>query len=106
MTQAPTVGRTVHYVLSENNAATINKRRADAAANQRSITEQNTGFVVHTGNRAEAGQVLPLIITRVWSEGCVNGQLLLDGNDTLWLTSVTEATDPQTEGRWAWPPRV
>lgn len=109
-----TVGRIVHYVLSDYDAETINKRRKDAHANKVANAEAAPGYVVHVGNQAESGQVFPLMITRVWSEVCVNGQVILDGNDTLWKTSATKATEYQIEqakgdpvaGHWFWPPRV
>jgi hypothetical protein len=61
--------------------------------------------------------VYPLVITRVWSDNpaettCVNGQVLLDGNDNLWVTSRSQDTvdvdrlEPITPGRWFAPPRV
>lgn len=103
----PTIGRIVHYILSEYDAEQINKRRADAFKNKPTIVKDATGYVAHVGNEAKAGQVLPLIITRVWSDTLVNGQLVLDGNDSLWKTSTSEATDDgQAEGHWSWPPRV
>lgn len=110
----PTVGRFVHYVLTEQDAATINKRRADAEGRRGDIAADALGYVAHVGNKAEAGQIFPLLITRVWSEGCVNGQLFLDGNDTLWKTSASKATEYSIEqakgapvtGTWSWPPRT
>jgi len=36
------------------------------------------------------------VITRVWGQtegSAVNGQVLLDGDDTLWVTSVTQGPD-------------
>lgn len=30
----------------------------------------------------------------------INGQVFLDGNDTLWVTSADEGTEP---GQWSWP---
>ena len=33
----------------------------------------------------------------------VNGQVFLDGNDSLWVTSAKEGTTP---GTWCWPERV
>ena len=48
----------------------------------------------------------PLVITRVWGDqegSAVNGQVLLDGNDTFWATSRNEGEGP---GFWSVPPRV
>lgn len=108
-----TIGRTVLYTLSEDNATAINRRRTDG----KSIRERMQatppawpeGAQAHIGNRAAAGDVVPLVVARVWpneyGEGVpgVNGQALLDGNDVLWITSAKEGTEP---GTWAWPARV
>lgn len=81
-----TVGRIVHYTLSTGDADQINRRA-----------------LPQLGNTVTEGQVVPLLVVRVWSPTCINGQALLDGNDALWVTSVMEGTGPRT---WAWPPRT
>jgi hypothetical protein len=85
---APTIGRVVHYTLGEGDAKVINERR-DADPN--------------SGNRVLAREDYPAVVVRVWSETCVNLQVLLDGGDTLWATSRTEGDGPTY---WHWPPRV
>lgn len=92
-----TVGRIVRYVLSDADAAQINKRYNDYAKADKTV---DTGFQAHVGNRAKAGDVLPLIICKVWESGSINGQVLLDGNDQFWATSREEGDEP---GKWAWP---
>ena len=102
----PSVGRIVHYTLNENEAAEINRRRADASANMRQIIDSKTGYQAHVGSQASEGRVYPMIVTRVWGaeEGAsVNGQVFLDGNDLYWATSRTEGEGP---GHWQVPPRV
>lgn len=98
----PSIGRIVHYTLSESDAGDINRRRADASRNATKHREDADGSQVHTGNSAQAGDVYPMVITRVWSTetGTVNGQVLLDGNDTLWVTSRIPGDVP---GSYAWP---
>jgi hypothetical protein len=101
----PTTGRLVHYTLTKLDATSINKRRQDAVDSNRSHTED--GVQLHFGNKATEGDVLPMLIIKVWSSGSVNGQVFLDGNDTFWATSVSEASGPFNEvGRWVWPPRI
>lgn len=106
-----TIGRIVLYTLTEQDAVEINRRRTHGS----SITERirasawPAGAQAHIGNHVHAGQVVPLIVARVWPDEYgpdvhgVNGQAILDGNDTLWVTSAKEGTEP---GTWAWPPRV
>jgi len=79
------VGQTVLYTLTDQDAEQINS---------------DLGYVAHVGNQAEAGQVLPMIIVRTWGdtpESSVNGQVFLDGNSTLWVTSRSAGSGP---GHW------
>ena len=100
-----TIGRIVHYTLSEHDAEQINRRRAHAQSHLAEHIERSDGSVIHVGNGVQEGDVYPLVITRVWGthEGAaVNGQVLLDGNDLFWATSVTEGKGPR---HFAWPTR-
>lgn len=99
----PSIGRIVHYTLSEQDATATNKRRNDAQAHLGQHISASDGSQIHVGNSVNAGDVYPMVITRVWSGTLVNGQVLLDGNDLLWVTSVSEG---EGERSWAWPPRV
>lgn len=83
----PTIGRIVHYTLSEGDVANILARRGDA----------------HLGDRVEAGQVYPAMIVRIWGDAptsVVNLQVFLDGRDTEWVTSRAVGMGP---GTFAWP---
>jgi hypothetical protein len=105
MTQIPTPGRIVLYTISEGDAEAQNKRRADAAASLTAHRETADGSQIHAGNTLRVGDVYPMIIVRAWGTtptSLVNGQVLLDGNDTLWVTSVGVGEGPRT---FAWPPR-
>lgn len=104
----PTIGRLVHYTLSQADADQINRRRDDAERWRHSERARGVvnGSQKHIGNRAEAGQVYPMLIVRTWGstpESVVNGQVFLDGNDSLWVTSVGQG---EGERRWVVPPRV
>lgn len=107
----PSIGRIVHYRLSEQNANEINRRREDASGNMMAHKQNGNGVIIHAGNPVSAGDIYPMVIVRTWGPDehhAVNGQLLLDGNDTLWLTSVGQvsAGAEPSHGQWFEPPRV
>lgn len=80
--QVPTAGRIVQYTLDASDVA----RRG-----------------AHIGNKISAGDVYPMMITRVWGDkpdAAVNGQVFLDGNDVLYVTSIYVGEGPRT---YAWP---
>lgn len=85
----PTVGRIVHYALTEQDVERIRAGRFATAANE-----------------VAAGDAFAAVVVRVWSlspEPLCNLQVLLDGPDTLWVTSRKQGAEP---GTWAWPPRA
>jgi|SRR5437899_13094227 len=90
-----TVGRIVQYRLSADDLLRITQMRGKSPD--------------HGGNPHDVGQVVPLVVVVVWPNehgpnyDGVNGQAFLDGNDTLWVTSAKEGTEP---GQWSWPERV
>jgi phospholipase C len=96
----PTIGRIVHYSLTSDNVLEITRRRV-AKPHEAGWP---AGAQAHVGNAPSVGQHVPMIVCVVWnSEGVVNGQAFLDGNDVLWITSAKEGTEP---GTWAWPERI
>ena len=99
----PTIGRSVHYKLSAGDAEAINRsREVEGVGHDASWPK---GAQAHVGNNAAEGQVFPMHIVNVFDTTpvMVNGQVLLDGNDVLWATSVAEGDN---DGEWQWPPRV
>lgn len=99
---APSIGRIVHYVLSAQDAEQINRRRTTSAQIAARIADEKwpLGAQAHIGNSVSEGEVYPLVITRVWDSGMVNGQVMLDGNDLFWATSRHEGVEP---GTYRWP---
>lgn len=93
--RVPRITDVVLYTLHEQDAVTINKRRKDATNHNAAgvtLASQGLGAQIHYGNLVRAGDVYPMIISRVWGnrpDSGVNGQVLLDGNDTFWATSVS-----------------
>lgn len=95
--QTPTPGRIVLVTINEGQAKSINGARTQA------------GIATKTGNTARAGDVFPMIIVRVWDDrpdASVNGQIILDGNDSLWATSIPLASSPEQQFAWRWPERA
>jgi len=105
-----TIGRTVLYKLTEADVAQIMRRRTTGTAIADRIKEEKwpLGAQAHIGNPHQAGQVLPMVVCVVWPNEYgpnydgVNGQVFLDGNDALWVTSIKEGSE---NGQWAWPVR-
>ena len=115
----PTIGRIVHYTLTAQDADAINRRRTTGISIAERIgagvkSENGVlgslwpiGAQAHIGNAVEEGDAFPLVITRVWGDqptSAFNGQLMLDGNDTFWVTSTAIEETPRP-GAANWPTR-
>ena len=101
----PTIGRIVHYRLTEQQAAEINRRRTDgrSIAERIKVNAWPLGAQAHIGNGVKEMDTFPGMIVRTWGElanGAVQLQVFLDGNDVLWVTSVCVGDGP---GTWSWP---
>lgn len=98
------LGDRVIYTLSRADADAVNRRREDYAAFQRKATRAvqgesgRNGHRAHVGNHVAEGMACPAVIVRVFdpNSSTANLQVLLDGNDELWATSVREGTRPGT----------
>ncbi|MGW4124754.1 hypothetical protein [Nocardia sp. NPDC004711] len=97
----PTIGRIVHYTLTEYDAQAINKRRVDFAEHRRTEGYADTGYVAHYGNEARAGDVYPALIVRTRGD-LVNLKVQLDGTDEYWAPARSEGDGA---GFWNWPQR-
>lgn len=111
----PTIGRIVHYTLDANDVDQINRRRTTGAKIlqriKRQVVDQDGGFnpvwplgaQAHIGNEVKEGDTYPMMIVQTWGDAptsAVNGQVFLDGNDVLWVTSVSVGEGPRT---YRWP---
>ncbi|MGH3430890.1 MAG: hypothetical protein ACRDQZ_25530 [Mycobacteriales bacterium] len=109
----PTMGRIVIMRMSGKQAAEINRRRTTGASIAERIAKNNPvaamwplGAQAHIGSEVYAGDEFPMVIVKLDAVAIlnrVNGQVLLDGNDVYWATSVAEGTE---DGTWHWPTHV
>lgn len=89
----PSPGRIVLYRLSDQDVAQARMDRQTSGSTKR-------------GNPLSAGDIFPMMITKVWGpteESAVQGQVFLDGNDALWVTSRVQGDEI---GQWYGPPRA
>lgn len=104
----PTACRFVLYSLRQDQADAINQRRAGARSHNAAgvtLESQDLGAQIHHGNSVRAGDRFPMLIVRTWGDqpnSAVNGQVFLDGDDTLWVSSVQAGQD---QGQFVWPHR-
>lgn len=99
------------FTITQEQADQINRGRmaGDSIANRLQSGTWPEGAQAHIGNTAYVGREYPLIVVRVWPDEHgpgtfgVNGQVILDGNDSLWITSAKYGME---EGQWRWPERV
>lgn len=97
----PSIGRFVHYILTTKDAIEINHRRIPGVGHAATWPD---GAQAHVGNKVGPGEHLPMLVCLMWAgDNSVNGQVFLDGNDSLWRTSVKEG---EGHGTWHWPERV
>lgn len=63
------------------------------ASDAKNYAEQisKAGFYANTHDE---GQVVPLVVSKIWSPNYINGQCLMDGPGTLWVTSVQLGDQP------------
>lgn len=101
----PTIGRIVILKLSAQQAEGINRRRTNGASIAARMKEEKwpEGAQAHIGNVAFEGAEYPMIVVSVFEGSCINGQVILDGSDTYWATSVYPG---DSFGAWHWPVRV
>lgn len=61
-------------------------------------------IVIFIGKESNSSFEHPAIITRVWSDDCVNLTVFLDNTAPMVFTSITQNEGAQY--RWKWPERV
>ena len=111
--QIPTIGRLVHYRLSQQDAEQIMRRRTTGKSIADRLKQEATnnvyawpaGAQAHIGNDVKEGDTFPMLIVKTWGDtptSAVNGQVFLDSNDVLWATSVAVGEGPRS---FSWPTR-
>lgn len=86
-TPDPTVGRIVHYTLTDGDIARIENDRL-----------ATLGY----GNRPHAGDTVAAIVTLADGR-TINAKAFLDGNDNLWIAGAAEGDDA---GQWHYPAKA
>lgn len=102
-------GRVVHYVINDQDAIEINRRRVPGVGHGENWP---AGAQAHVGNHVMAGEHFPAMVVRVFphefgDEPGANLQVLLDGNDQFWATSIPFAEPEALRlGTWHWIEKV
>lgn len=105
-----TIGRIVHYTLSEEDREEITRRRTTGASIAERIKEGQwpIGAQAHIGNSVGSSEVYPAMVVREWDGDMVNLRVFLDGSDEYWATSrhMEDPDGPRNQpGTWHWPTR-
>jgi hypothetical protein len=98
------LGDVVHYTLTGDDAAAINRRRTDGA----SIGERlfkgmwHPGAQAHIGEPVAGGDRVPMTVTKIEPifgsmELNLSGQCTLNGTDSYWVRKAAPGDGP---GRW------
>lgn len=94
--QVPSIGRIVHYRLSEQDVVQVMRRRTTPDAIRERIAEGRwpVGAQAHVGQPVEVGDVVPVLIVKTWSGDTISGRAFLDGSDELALHGVLSGESP------------
>lgn len=90
-----TVGRIVRYVLSAADCRAIED-------NEDLVNQLIRGNPILVGNTPREGEIVPAVVVVPWSDTRFNGQAFLDGNQNVWLTSVSLDQETKRPGTWHW----
>jgi hypothetical protein len=99
-----TVGRIVHYVLSEKDVNRIHASRAKQLPEDTPRGLQiNHGNPVNLSDHDHVAMIIVAVFPNEFgtNEPGINGQVFLDGNDQLWVTSA-RYDEGKSPGSWHW----
>lgn len=114
MSQVPTIGRIVMYMLSPQDCDAINRRRTDGHAIKVRIDSEKwpLGAQAHIGPHVNPCEVYPaLIVAKYAHTDSIGIRVFLNGTDDLWVQFAPgppkDGSDDgyPSEGRWFWPLR-
>lgn len=105
MEQKPSVGRIVHYHEGDFEEQSWGGDQEKVRIGHRHSRPDSAAHGGSNGTR-----VHPAIITRVWSDTCVNLHVFFDAFPSEVRTSATRLDTPEDthnpNSGWRWPPRV
>lgn len=118
------IGRIVHYTLTDKDAEGINARRKLATEAEGINKQYSRGCQIHAGTEHSGGQKVPMIVTRLYTgrkektpafagdkdnpprpptyedAPFFSGQAFLDGTDTLFVKDLEIG---EGKGKASWP---
>lgn len=99
------MGSQVLYVLSEEDAIQINRRRTSGPSIAERIKEKlwPCGAQAHIGSPVKAGDIFPALVIRTWGFEefpLANLQVFLDGCDVFWAMEVAGSPEPFAKGKY------
>ena len=106
-----TIGRWVHYVLTQEDVEAIVSTRAGTLINQGPgplAPGRRPAYQALVGHLPLVEAHVPMVVValRPVVEGIpprVGGQCFLDGNDRMWVVSAQEDSKNGAPGTWHWP---
>lgn len=107
------LGDTVLYALSAADVTNFLADRADDGFADRiaRVRPGKTTGLTKQGNPMQAGDVLPMVVTKIFpnqygfGKDGLNGQLLLDGNDSEWIQQAPPSSKPSPVDPGTWTPK-
>lgn len=102
------IGMVVQYMLSEDDVKEIQRRRTTGPEilARIKLNKWPLGAQAHVGDEVKTGDTLPMVITKILSQGgvysVVNGRVILDGSDELWVRERMQTLPTATPriGMW------
>lgn len=98
-------GRIVYFVFDAQSAAEVMRRRTTGTAIAEKLHNDPpiwpAGAQAHIGNHLAAGAICPAMVVAHFGGDVVNLQVMLDGSDTYWATSVHYDVN-KFERSWHW----